>query len=415
MPKPSPSPSAKPRASYAQAVKSEPTDFHLAFSIGGHAVDLETTVYGAIHTFDAHSPESRHRNMWHAVYTVNFRKVPGAASAESARASPEPASRDEGMLKTLPASIPAASQQATLLQLLWVLHTINEDFAQLPAAGLAEGAFVNNKLTAKLNRQLEEPMIVASACLPAWAGDLPRCFPFLFPFDTRYTFLQSTAFGYARLMQKWVGQAKADSSRRDDNLGFLGRLQRQKVRISRDRMLESAYKVRFLPSALQPRSHADPPRQPRSSSSTAPAAPRSKSSSSPKSAAASARRSSSTRSSRRSLRARTSASGAWATPRQRRPMSTSRLACSRCRWTTRRARRARRSSRSSVCWASSSARVRRLLDVRGEDELTKWHAALMDSRIIDVHFSRSFMKLVLDYELPLTIASVKVCQPVSPL
>ena len=33
---------------------------------------------------------------------------------------------------------------------------------------------------------------------------------------------------------------------------------------------------------------------------------------------------------------------------------------------------------------------------------------LMDSRIIDVAFSRTFMKLVLDHELPLTIPSVKV-------
>lgn len=228
-------------------VKTEPTDFHLEFSVAGRPVDLDTTVYGAIHTFDATSPESR-RSIWQSIYTVKFRKVPGAAKTDSQRSSPEPASRDESMLKTLPASIPADSQQATILQLLWVLHTINSDFgdardAHGVAAGLTEGAFVNNKLTAKLNRQLEEPMIVASACLPDWAVDLPQSFPFLFPFDTRYTFLQSTAFGYARLMQKWVGQAKADSSRRDDNLGFLGRLQRQKVRISRDRMLESAYKV----------------------------------------------------------------------------------------------------------------------------------------------------------------------------
>lgn len=34
-----------------------------------------------------------------------------------------------------------------------------------------------------------------------------------------------------------------DSSRRDDGIGFLGRLQRQKVRISRKHILESAIKV----------------------------------------------------------------------------------------------------------------------------------------------------------------------------
>lgn len=34
--------------------------------------------------------------------------------------------------------------------------------------------------------------------------------------------------------------------------------------------------------------------------------------------------------------------------------------------------------------------------------------ALMDSRIIDVNFSRAFMKMVIGYELPLKITSIKV-------
>lgn len=84
-----------------------------------------------------------------------------------------------------------------------------------------------------------------SSCLPDWALDLPQHFPFLFPFATRYSFLQSTSFGYARLILKWQSQQSRgqDNSRRDDGIGFLGRLQRQKVRISRNHLLESAVKV----------------------------------------------------------------------------------------------------------------------------------------------------------------------------
>lgn len=242
-----PPPAPKPRASYAAAVKTEPSDFHLEFSMGDCNVDLDTTVYGAVHNHDLKTPGANRRNMWHSIYEVRFRKVEGPARPEIDHASPEPTSRDnETILTRMPASIPTDSRQAKILQLLWVLHRLNSEYAdtgELGSTALADGSFVNNKLTAKLNRQLEEPMIVASACLPEWATDLPVHFPFLFPFDTRYTFLQSTAFGYARLMQKWVGQTRTDSSRRDDNLGFLGRLQRQKVRISRDRMLESAFKV----------------------------------------------------------------------------------------------------------------------------------------------------------------------------
>lgn len=47
------------------------------------------------------------------------------------------------------------------------------------------------------------------------------------------------------MILKWQSQQTRgqDSSRRDDGIGFLGRLQRQKVRISRKHILESAVKV----------------------------------------------------------------------------------------------------------------------------------------------------------------------------
>src|SRR5690606_8106488 len=98
-----------------------------------------------------------------------------------------------------------------------------------PLHPLQLSQFVNTKLTAKLNRQLEEPLIVASACLPSWSEDLARFYPFLFPFETRHLFLQSTSFGYSRSMTRWQNaQSTGDSrhDRRDDSRPFLGRLQR---------------------------------------------------------------------------------------------------------------------------------------------------------------------------------------------
>jgi E3 ubiquitin-protein ligase TRIP12 len=105
--------------------------------------------------------------------------------------------------------------------------------------------FVNTKLTAKLNRQLEEPLIVASNYLPRWAEELARIYPFLFPFETRHLFLQSTSFGYARSMSRWQSSSQGEDHRRNhrNERPFLGRLQRQKVRVARHRILESALKV----------------------------------------------------------------------------------------------------------------------------------------------------------------------------
>jgi hypothetical protein len=87
----------------------------------------------------------------------------------------------------------------------------------------------------------------SSSCPPPsdWSLDLPQHFPFLFPFSTRYNFLQSTSFVYAKLILKWQSQQARgqDNSRRNDGVGFLGWLQRQKARISRKHIFESAVKA----------------------------------------------------------------------------------------------------------------------------------------------------------------------------
>ncbi|KIL69369.1 hypothetical protein M378DRAFT_184532 [Amanita muscaria Koide BX008] len=235
------------KASYAAALKAKPTDWHLEFSMDDHVLPLDLTIYGAIHQHETRKKSGMHPSMfWQGMYTIKFKKVPGPPPADYANENSSKIRSPTPPLSSLPEDAP----HAKILRLLRVLHQLNMAESERTAfAGekrnLPESAFINNKLTAKLTRQLEEPMIVASSCLPDWALDLPQHFPFLFPFATRYNFLQSTSFGYARLILKWQSQQSRgqDSSRRDDGMGFLGRLQRQKVRISRRHILESAVKV----------------------------------------------------------------------------------------------------------------------------------------------------------------------------
>ncbi|KAK0202726.1 hypothetical protein DFS33DRAFT_1488831 [Desarmillaria ectypa] len=242
------SPSSK--VSYAAALKTKPQDWHIEFSMDDHILPLDLTIYGAMHQHEMRKnagpvPSSL---IWQGVYTVKFKRVQGPLpSSDTTGAENGVKSRSSAPSLT---SLPEDASHAKILRLLRVLHQLNTTEAERAVfngdkRNLPEVAFVNNKLTAKLTRQLEEPMIVASSCLPDWALDLPQHFPFLFPFATRYNFLQSTSFGYARLILKWQSQQgrAQDSSRRDDGIGFLGRLQRQKVRISRKHILESAVKV----------------------------------------------------------------------------------------------------------------------------------------------------------------------------
>ena len=241
------------RASYATAVQQPPQDWHLEFSVNGEVVSSDTTIYRACHFNTVSGNEFVRRNVWSSTHTINFKKVEGPAPTERSGLDvpTEQAVNENGM----PPSLDKHPVTSSILRLMSILHDLNnhlndvlverKNSTELNAEPLTQ--FVNTKLTAKLNRQLEEPLIVASRCLPTWAEDLTRLYPFLFPFETRHQFLQSTSFGYSRSMARWQGsQSEHDSRRHRDDRPFLGRVQRQKVRISRSRILESAIKVMEL-------------------------------------------------------------------------------------------------------------------------------------------------------------------------
>ncbi|KAK6512211.1 Ubiquitin-protein ligase [Arthrobotrys musiformis] len=248
--------------SYAAAAGT-PTDWHIEFSIGDRVLSNDTTIYGAVHQSNRTEDGESHRSVWSSTYTIKFRRASGPAPAE---ASLSPLAESSQAASGIPLSVEKNKTTASILHLLSILHSLNSNLNDVfsgehessrPHHPPALSQFVNTKLTAKLNRQLEEPLIVASSCLPSWSEDLARYYPFLFPFETRFLFLQSTSFGYSRSMNRWQSATANEGGRdrRDDNRPFLGRLQRQKVRISRNRIFDSAVKVMELygasPSVLE--------------------------------------------------------------------------------------------------------------------------------------------------------------------
>ncbi len=252
--------------SYAAALQAVPQDWHLEFSIDGRPVGNDTTIYGAVHPNISQTSGSLHRNVWAALHVVKFKRVRGPPLQESSSLTPPHESSSEPIPSGMPTSLHEHPATSAILRLLNILHELNanlddvldesKELIKLKAEPVAQ--FINTKLTAKLNRQLEEPLIVASKCLPRWSEDLPRLYPFLFPFETRHLFLQSTSFGYMRSLSRWQSSQSLEETRRDrhrEDRPFLPKLQRQKVRISRTRILESAIKVMELygasPSVLE--------------------------------------------------------------------------------------------------------------------------------------------------------------------
>ncbi|OBA23210.1 hypothetical protein METBIDRAFT_38138 [Metschnikowia bicuspidata var. bicuspidata NRRL YB-4993] len=150
-----------------------------------------------------------------------------------------------------------------LLDLLRTFFKINESvekskkYKALPAE-----VFMNWKLTVKLNRQLEEPLIVASGSMPSWTIATTKNYSFVYPLNTRMFFLQSVSFGHSRLIHTWNSRAikdKADSGN-DSTSGsngslLLGAPMRTKVRLSRDTIFKGAIKVLqqygLLPTILE--------------------------------------------------------------------------------------------------------------------------------------------------------------------
>ncbi|KAI9890479.1 MAG: Ubiquitin fusion degradation protein 4 [Vezdaea aestivalis] len=241
--------------SYSAALQAAPQDWHIEFSMGGKVLSSDTTIYRAVHQHE--SPEDTARGLWSGIHTINFKRVSGPRPTASNASSPKLKADMEGWGSGLPESLDRNPVTSVILRLLNILHALNSNLDDvlledknaysLNAEPLSQ--FVNTKLTAKLNRQLEEPLIVASNCLPSWSEDLAQLYPFLFPFETRHLFLQSTSFGYSRSMSRWQNAQTTNQSRQDrhrDERPFMGRLQRQKVRISRAKMLESAVKVMEL-------------------------------------------------------------------------------------------------------------------------------------------------------------------------
>jgi E3 ubiquitin-protein ligase TRIP12 len=251
--------------SYAAAVQATPQDWHIEFSVNDQPLSNDTTIYRAVHFNQAEPSDISHRTVWNAVHTIKFKRVPGPPPSEPSSLTPPPEVSKIGA-SGMPQSLDKYPVTSGILQLLSILHGLNSNLDDVLSDNREQiklneeplSQFVNTKLTAKLNRQLEEPLIVASNCLPSWSEDLARLYPFLFPFETRHLFLQSTSFGYSRSMTRWQNSQSTNDSRNDrhrDERPFLGRLQRQKVRISRARILESAVKVMELygssPSVLE--------------------------------------------------------------------------------------------------------------------------------------------------------------------
>ncbi|KAI9388896.1 hypothetical protein POPTR_009G134300v4 [Populus trichocarpa] len=272
----------------------------LIFTAAGKQLNRHLTIYQAIQRQLVLEEDDEDRyggrdfissdgsRLWSDIYTLTYQRADGQADRASVGGPSSSASKsikggssnsnsdtqvhrmsllDSILQADLPCDLEKSNPTYNILALLRILEGLNQLAprlrVQLVSDNFSEGKissldelmtatgvrvpaeeFINSKLTPKLARQIQDALALCSGSLPSWCYQLTKACPFLFPFETRRQYFYSTAFGLSRALYRLQQQQGADGhGSANEREVRVGRLQRQKVRVSRNRILDSAAKV----------------------------------------------------------------------------------------------------------------------------------------------------------------------------
>lgn len=236
-------------------------DSKFIFTINGEHISHSTTIFKAL--LSDFQKEAQHsqgqinliQQLWEKTHTITYHLV---NSEELADKSPQKETfsqvLDHPYLNFLKTSLlPISTNTNSILYLLRVLHELNGEWvhfqSEFPGTSqrhvISPVEFVNNKITSKILRQLQDPLCLCSGALPNWCTLIATQYSFLLAFECRKLYCTCTSFGIARALQNIQQNVQGSNSQRN-NETRIGRIQRQKVRISRAQILESAKKVMEL-------------------------------------------------------------------------------------------------------------------------------------------------------------------------
>mmetsp|Transcript_10767 Transcript_10767/g.28795 ORF Transcript_10767/g.28795 Transcript_10767/m.28795 type:complete len:1777 (+) Transcript_10767:55-5385(+) len=268
----------------AESASTSPAN--LVFRLSGVQVPISHTILQAVAQQRARGPASDPISfrLWDVTHTLEYESIDSSSfsndrteehSAEVPRKMSEvlreSGARNErwidlyrGTHVQLPGTeLPAyvSEKFARLLVLLKQLYWLNEHYSLLALnversaeAGeqnfVGSSTFQSQKLSAKISRQISDPLVLCGGLIPSWCFDVSRDYPFLLPFEVRLALFQSSSLGLAqalsRLQARSVTQTRASNGTersRGNGEAQIGRIQRQKVRIHRDQILESAIRM----------------------------------------------------------------------------------------------------------------------------------------------------------------------------
>ncbi|XP_065121190.1 E3 ubiquitin-protein ligase TRIP12 isoform X3 [Paramisgurnus dabryanus] len=274
----------------AQFLNSGSVRHRLQFYIGEHLLPYNMTVYQAVRQFSLQAEEERESTddeanplgragIWTKTHTIWYKPVRedeegskdtvggkrGRAQTAPTKTSPRNAKKQdelwhEGVCPSVanplesylisdpPEGITFDDPSMEVILLLRVLHSISRYWFYLyDNAACKEiiptSEFINSKLTAKANRQLQDPLVIMTGNIPTWLTELGKTCPFFFPFDTRQMLFYVTAFDRDRAMQRLLDTNPEINQSDSQDSRVAPRLDRKKRTINRDELLKQAESV----------------------------------------------------------------------------------------------------------------------------------------------------------------------------
>nr|XP_060623799.1 E3 ubiquitin-protein ligase TRIP12 isoform X3 [Anolis sagrei ordinatus] len=274
----------------AQFLNSGNVRHRLQFYIGEHLLPYNMTVYQAVRQFSLQAEEERESTddesnplgragIWTKTHTIWYKPVRededsnkdcvggkrGRAQTAPTKTSPRNAKKHDELwhdgicptvsnplevylISSAPENITFEDPSLDAVILLRVLHAISRYWYYLyDNASCKEiiptSEFINSKLTAKANRQLQDPLVIMTGNIPTWLTELGKSCPFFFPFDTRQMLFYVTAFDRDRAMQRLLDTNPEINQSDSQDSRVAPRLDRKKRTVNREELLKQAESV----------------------------------------------------------------------------------------------------------------------------------------------------------------------------
>uniref|UniRef100_A0A1B0C8C6 E3 ubiquitin-protein ligase n=2 Tax=Lutzomyia longipalpis TaxID=7200 RepID=A0A1B0C8C6_LUTLO len=258
----------------------------LQFLIGEHVLPYNMTVYQAVKQFsplvndqsetdtDTETPIGN-ASIWVQQHTIYYRPMEDDSAVGSNKSGSSGSSKKSGkssatkmsrkktefwtegtvpmisspltpFLVTLLPNEVVTVQDAALdaLCMLRIVNALNRHWTYLysgvvHANIIPQSEFVHSKITAKANRQLQDPLVIMTGNLPQWLQQIATVCPFLFPFETRHLLFYAVSFDRDRALQRLL-DTTPDLNTGDTSERVTPRLDRRKRAIAREDILKQA-------------------------------------------------------------------------------------------------------------------------------------------------------------------------------